>query len=56
VRRVTCIAPGRYSFELVPEMRPEALVAELSAAGAAVVSLAPVRTTLEDVFMERIAR
>jgi ABC-2 type transport system ATP-binding protein len=56
VRRATCIAPGRYSFELAPDVRPEALVADLAAAGASVVSLAPVRTTLEDVFMERIAR
>ena len=56
VRRVTCIAPGRYTFELAPEMRPEPLVADLAAAGASIVSLAPVRTTLEDVFMERISR
>ena len=56
VRRATCIAPGRYSFELAPEVRPETLVADLASAGASVVSLAPVRTTLEDVFMERITR
>ncbi len=56
VRRATCIAPGRYSFELAPELRPETLVADLASAGASVVSLTPVRTTLEDVFMERIAR
>jgi len=56
VRRVTCIAQGRYSFELPSEARPEPLVAELAATGASVVSLVPVRTTLEDVFMERVAR
>jgi ABC-2 type transport system ATP-binding protein len=56
VRRVTCIAPGRYSFELAADTRPEPLVAELASTGASVVSLAPVRTTLEDVFMERIGR
>jgi ABC-2 type transport system ATP-binding protein len=56
VRRATCIAPGRYTFELAPEVRPETLVTDLASAGASVVSLTPVRTTLEDVFMERITR
>ena len=54
VRKVTCIAPGRYTFELAVETRPEPLVAELAAAGAAVVSVMPVRTSLEDVFMARV--
>jgi ABC-2 type transport system ATP-binding protein len=56
VRRVTCIAAGRYTFEVAPETRPEPIVAELAAAGAAVVSLSPTRTTLEDVFMERVGQ
>ncbi len=56
VRRVTVIAAGRYAFELAAEARPEALVAELATAGAAVTSLSPVRTTLEDVFMERVGQ
>ena len=55
-RRVTCIADGRYSLELPPEVRPEPLIAELAAAGAALVSVAPLRTTLEDVFVERVSR
>ena len=54
VRRVTCIAPGRYTFELGADVRPEPLVAELSDGGAAVVSLMPLRTSLEDVFMARV--
>jgi ABC-2 type transport system ATP-binding protein len=56
VRRVTCIATGRYSFVLSHETRPEPLVAELAAGGAQVVSLLPLRTSLEDVFMERVSQ
>ncbi len=55
-RRATCIAPGRYSFALPPEARPEPLVAEIAEAGGAVVSVQPLRTSLEDVFMERISQ
>jgi ABC-2 type transport system ATP-binding protein len=54
VRRATAIADGRYSLELGPDVRPEPFVAELAAAGAALVSVAPLRTTLEDVFLERV--
>ena len=54
-RRVTRIADGRYSLDLPPEVRPEPLIAELSGAGAALVSVAPLRTTLEDVFVERVS-
>jgi ABC-2 type transport system ATP-binding protein len=50
----TPISDGRYSFDLGVESRPEPFVAELTSAGAALVSVAPLRTTLEDVFMERI--
>jgi ABC-2 type transport system ATP-binding protein len=51
---VTAISDGRYSFALPVESRPEPFVAEIAAAGGAVVSVAPVRTTLEDIFMERV--
>jgi len=50
----TPISEGRYSFDLKTDARPEPFIAELAAAGAALVSVAPLRTTLEDVFMERI--
>ena len=36
--------------------RPEPLIAELAAAGAALVSVAPLRTTLEDVFMSALSK
>jgi ABC-2 type transport system ATP-binding protein len=50
----TAISDGRYSFDLAADNRPEPFIAELTAAGGALVSVAPLRTTLEDVFMERI--
>jgi ABC-2 type transport system ATP-binding protein len=53
VRKTTAIGDGRFSFDLADE-RPEPFVAELIAAGASLVSVAPLGTTLEDVFMERV--
>jgi ABC-2 type transport system ATP-binding protein len=54
--RVTRIADGRYSFHVGAEARPETFVAELSATGAALVSVTPLRTTLEDVFLRALGR
>ena len=51
---VTPISEGRYSFDLRAQDRPEPFVAELAAAGASLVSVSPLRTTLEDVFLERV--
>jgi ABC-2 type transport system ATP-binding protein len=56
VRRLTPIADGRYTIELGPETRPEPLIADLMAAGASLVSAAPVRITLEDVFLGALDR
>jgi len=56
VRKLTIIADGRYSIEIGPDTRPEPLIAELAAAGASLVSVTPLRTTLEDVFLERIGQ
>jgi ABC-2 type transport system ATP-binding protein len=55
VRRVTSIAGDRYVMDLPPDGRPEELLRELSGAGATLVSLNPVRETLEDVFVRRVA-
>jgi ABC-2 type transport system ATP-binding protein len=49
--RMTRISDGRYAIELAAGDRPEPVVADLSAAGAVLVSVTPLRTTLEDVFM-----
>ena len=54
-RSVTSIAHGRFSIELAPESEPEKLLAELRAAGAELVSLNPVRETLEDYFVKKVA-
>jgi ABC-2 type transport system ATP-binding protein len=51
---VTSIGDGRYSFDLRAQDRPEPFVAELAAGGAALVSVTPLRITLEDVFLERV--
>jgi len=51
---VTIIGDGRYRFDLPASDQPEPFVAELAAAGAYLVSVSPLRTTLEDVFMERV--
>jgi ABC-2 type transport system ATP-binding protein len=48
------IAPGRFALELPPEARPEQLIADLTAAGAQVISLNPVRATLEEFFVRHV--
>jgi ABC-2 type transport system ATP-binding protein len=55
VRRATEISPGRYALELGLDQPPERVLADLVAAGARLVSLNPVRDTLEDFFVRRVA-
>jgi ABC-2 type transport system ATP-binding protein len=54
-RRVTEISPGRYSLELSLEHAPERVLGDLMATGARLVSLNPVRDTLEDFFIRRVS-
>ena len=54
VTKATRLGEGRYSLELPMTIAPEAIVAELAAAGARVVSLNPVRETLEDFFVGQV--
>jgi ABC-2 type transport system ATP-binding protein len=54
VRRVDRIGDGRFSLELPIDSPPERLLAELTAAGARLVSLNPIRDTLEDIFVQRV--
>ncbi len=54
-RRATEISPGRYSLELSLDQPPDRILAELTAAGASLVSLNPLRDTLEDFFMKHVA-
>ena len=55
VRRATEISPGRYVMELSLEQAADRLLSELAGAGATLVSLNPMRDTLEDFFMRRVA-
>jgi ABC-2 type transport system ATP-binding protein len=55
VRRATEISPGRYALELSLDQPPDRILADLSAAGALLTSLNPIRDTLEDFFMQRVA-
>ncbi len=54
-RRVVQIGEGRYSLELPLEPPPEALLGRLTATGAHLVSLNPLRETLEDFFVEHVS-
>jgi len=54
VRRATPISEGRYALELPLDPPPERLLADFTAAGAHLVSLNPIRETLEDFFVEHV--
>lgn len=49
--RVRKIADGRYRFDLPPDVRPEPVIAMLATVGVELVSVTPIQTTLEDVFL-----
>ncbi|MBE3072212.1 MAG: ABC transporter ATP-binding protein, partial [Acidobacteria bacterium] len=51
----TRIAEDRYALELPAESNPERLAAELVSQGITLVSLNPVRDTLEDYFVKHVA-
>ncbi len=53
-RRVVRICEERYTLELPLEPPPDKLLGELTAAGAHLVSLNPIRQTLEDFFVEQV--
>jgi ABC-2 type transport system ATP-binding protein len=53
-RSITAIAHGRYTLELPADADPERLIADLRTSGAALVSLNPVRETLEDYFLQQV--
>ena len=54
VRRAVRIGEGRYVLELPLDPPPETLLADVTAAGAHLVSLNPIRDTLEDFFVEQV--
>ncbi len=55
VQRTTEISPQRYALELPLQVPPERMLTDLTATGAKLVSLNPIRDTLEDFFVRRVA-
>ena len=55
VRRTVRIGDGRYLLELPLDLGPERLLADLTGAGAQLVSLNPIRQTLEDFFVAQVS-
>jgi ABC-2 type transport system ATP-binding protein len=55
ITRVTQIDGGRYALELPPEATPDRILATLISDGAHLVSLNPVRETLEDFFVRQVS-
>jgi ABC-2 type transport system ATP-binding protein len=53
--RVTKVGEGRYHIELPLDVRHERLLADLSAGGGQLISLSPVRDTLEDFFVKQVS-
>jgi ABC-2 type transport system ATP-binding protein len=53
-RRLVRIGDGRYAVELPPEVPPDRVLAALAAAGGTLVSLNPIRDTLEDYFVRQV--
>ena len=55
IRSATAIAADRYTLELSLDHPPERLLPELAAGGASLVSVNPLRDSLEDFFIQRVA-
>lgn len=55
VRSVTPLSHGHFMLDLPPNVEPDTLMAELRATGASLVSIHPVRETLEDFFVKQVA-
>ena len=53
--RVTEISAGRYTIELPLSATAEQMIPAIAASGASIISLNPLRETLEDFFVQRIA-
>jgi ABC-2 type transport system ATP-binding protein len=54
IAQSTPLGDGRFSLTLPPSTIPEQLIPELVSGGARIVSLNPLRGTLEDVFVEQV--
>ncbi|HWI19682.1 MAG TPA: ABC transporter ATP-binding protein [Vicinamibacterales bacterium] len=54
VRSITAIADGQYMIDVPAEVAPERILIDLARGGARVISLHPVRDTLEDFFIRQV--
>jgi ABC-2 type transport system ATP-binding protein len=54
VARLTDLGEGRYTIEVAATARPEPVIADLAARGATLVSVTPLRASLEDIFVARV--
>jgi ABC-2 type transport system ATP-binding protein len=54
VHRIVRVGEGRYTFELPLDPPPQHLVSQLTAAGGRLMSLNPLRETLEDFFVKQV--
>jgi ABC-2 type transport system ATP-binding protein len=54
VTKATALGDARFSLELPSSTAPEQIITELVTTGARVVSLNPIRGTLEDIFVEQV--
>jgi ABC-2 type transport system ATP-binding protein len=55
VRRAVKLGPDRYQLELAAGVAPDRLMADVAADGGRLVSLNPIRATLEEIFVERVS-
>ena len=55
IMKATEISPRRYTLELALDVPPDRMLADVVASGAQLVSLNPLRDTLEDFFVRRVA-
>jgi ABC-2 type transport system ATP-binding protein len=55
-QRIVRISEGRYSIELPIDPPPDRVLAELAGTGASLVSLNPIRDTLEDYFVQHVTQ
>jgi ABC-2 type transport system ATP-binding protein len=54
-RRVQALGGGRATLEFAPDLDAAGIVAAMASSGATVVSISPVRESLEDFFVQRVA-
>jgi ABC-2 type transport system ATP-binding protein len=54
--RATPVSEGRFTFELAPDADVARFVGDMAAGGAALVSVHPLHTTLEEIFVAEVAK